>query len=103
MIYATKSELEIITDIIERHAPHCVVFVFGSRYRGNHKKYSDLDLAFMLPNKERLGLKRIGQLEYAFMESNLPYRVDVLDYNAISPEFRAVIDAGNSVLLFPKT
>jgi len=31
-------------------------------------------------------------LREAFAESNLPFRVEILDYNAISKEFQAVID-----------
>ncbi|MDR2697678.1 MAG: nucleotidyltransferase domain-containing protein [Holophagales bacterium] len=89
-------ELKIITSIINEYAPDCRVLVFGSRRDGTAKKYSDLDLAFV--GKEKLGLNRCVQLEDAFAESDLPYRVDVLDYHALSPEFRGIIDSGNEVL-----
>ena len=93
MIHASKEELKIINDIISRLASDCDVLAFGSRYHMKAKEYSDLDLAFV--GKEKLGLKRCLQLEDAFAESDLPYRVDVLDYYAISPEFRLIIDRGN--------
>jgi len=93
MICASEAELKIIDDIISRLAPDCDVLAFGSRYHNKAKNYSDLDLAFV--GKEKLGLKRCLQLEDAFAESDLPYRIDVLDYHAISPEFRTIIDGGN--------
>ena len=54
-----------------------------------------MDLAFVPPNGTKLGFKRVGELEFAFAESDLPYRVDVLDYHAVSESFREIIDNGN--------
>jgi predicted nucleotidyltransferase len=96
MISVSENELKIINDIISKLAVDCDVLVFGSRYYMKAKKYSDLDLAFV--GNEKLGLKRRFQLEDAFSESDLPYRVDVLDYNTLSPEFRAIIDSGNEII-----
>jgi type I restriction enzyme S subunit len=95
LICVSDYEHKIIANIIKKHAHDCDVLAFGSRYKWTVKDYSDLDLAFVLPNGEKMGLKRIGQLEDAFMESELPYRVDVVDYNGVSDEFRSIIDAGN--------
>jgi len=96
MIGVSKHELSIIIDIIAKYAPDCDVLVFGSRFNSTSKKYSDLDLAFVGDGK--LGMNRRLQLENAFAESDLPYRVDVLDYNSVSPEFCAIIDSGNEVI-----
>jgi predicted nucleotidyltransferase len=96
MIAVSGDELKIITDIIKEHAPECRVLAFGSRYSGTAKKYSDLDLAFA--GKEKMGLMKRFQLEDAFSESDLPFRVDVLDYNALPPEFRGIIDGGSELI-----
>jgi predicted nucleotidyltransferase len=96
MIGLSGDELKIITEIIQEHAPDCRVLAFGSRHFGTAKKYSDLDLAFM--GKEKMRLLKRFQLEDAFSESDLPFRVDVLDYNALSPEFREIIDGGNELI-----
>ena len=93
MIQVSEEEREIIDGIISQLAPDCDVLIFGSRYHGKAWEYSDLDLAFVAEGK--LGFDRCYQLKEAFSESDLPFRVDVLDYNAISPEFRAIIDGGN--------
>ena len=98
MICVSEFELDLIFNIINKYASDCDVLAFGSRYKWIPKDYSDLDLAFALTNGQKLGIKRIGQLEEAFSESELRYRVDVVDYNAISPEFRAIIDRGNEMI-----
>ena len=93
MIQISEKERAIVDDIISQLAPDCDVLIFGSRYHGKAWEYSDLDLVFA--GEGKLGLHRCCQLEDAFSESDLPYRVDVLDYHAVSPEFRAIIDGGN--------
>ena len=93
MICVTERELGIIIDIISKYTPDFDVLAFGSRYNRTPKKYSDLDLAFI--GDEKLGIKRRSQLRNAFSESDLSYQVDMVDYNAVSPEFQAIIDNGN--------
>jgi len=96
MIHVSERELEIIIDIIKAHAPTHDVLVFGSRFNSVPKKYSDLDLAFI--GDERLSLQTRTLLEDAFSESDLPFRVDVVDYRAASPDFRAIIDARSGAI-----
>ncbi|MDR1327221.1 MAG: nucleotidyltransferase domain-containing protein [Heliobacteriaceae bacterium] len=93
MVCVSDDELKIIIEIIKTYASDCDVLVFGSRYRGTHKNYSDLDLAFNC--NKTMSINRIAELKEAFEESDLPYRVDVLDYNTVSDEFRKIIDKGN--------
>ncbi len=39
-----------------------------------------------------LDWRRLAELKEAFQQSDLPFRVDLLDWNAISAEFRNVIE-----------
>ena len=55
------------------------------------KAHSDLDLVIV--GESAIPLQRMQLLEEAFSESDLPFRVDVLDWHAISPEFREQIVA----------
>lgn len=96
MIDATEEQLKIIVDILKRFVPHCEVRAFGSRYKGTSKDYSDLDLAIV--GEDKLDENVIANLKYAFEESDLPYRVDVLDWHAVSSEFRKVIEKGYEVV-----
>ncbi|MDR0705468.1 MAG: nucleotidyltransferase domain-containing protein [Planctomycetaceae bacterium] len=100
MICVSDKELKIILDIIETYASDCEVRVFGSRYKGTAKDYSDLDLVFV--GKEKLGINRTGELREAFEESDLPYRVDVLDWNSISENFKNIINKGYEIISAPK-
>ncbi|MDR0911539.1 MAG: nucleotidyltransferase domain-containing protein [Methanobrevibacter sp.] len=98
MIQISTDEMEIILKILKSHANDCEVLVFGSRIKGTDNNFSDLDLAFICSGE--LGLKRIIGLEIAFEESNLPYRVDVVDYNKSSQIFKNIID-NNNQKIFP--
>ena len=93
MIYMTDEEMKITMAIIERHANDCEVFIFGSRYDGSPKKFSDLDLAFKKNDNEKMVFRQCSNLEWAFSESDIPYRVDVIDYNATQDYFKKIIDA----------
>jgi predicted nucleotidyltransferase len=90
MIDIAPEHLRIVLDILEKYAPECETRVFGSRYTYRAKPYSDLDL--VLIGKDRLDVNQIAKITEAFQESTLPYRVDVLDWYAISPEFQKVIE-----------
>lgn len=96
MINVSPSHLEIVKKILQKYVPGCEVRVFGSRLKEKIKKYSDLDLAIV--GKEKLSGDIIYSLKENFQESDLPFRVDVLDWNSISPEFKAVINKEYEVL-----
>lgn len=96
MIYVAEKDLAIIKNILTKYIQNGRALAFGSRYKGTHKEYSDLDLAIDLNRK--MTLKELCDIKEAFEESTLNYRVDVLDYNGISAEFKAVIDEGYEVV-----
>jgi predicted nucleotidyltransferase len=91
MIAISESSLVLVRDILKKTVPNIEVRAFGSRVKGTNRKYSDLDLA--LVSEVRLGISILGNVREAFMESTLPFRVDVLDYNGVSENFRKIIDA----------
>lgn len=90
MIDITPAHLRIVLEILEKYAPECEVRAFGSRYAHTAKPYSDLDLALI--GISRLDVNQKAKIEEAFQESILPYRVDMLDWHMISPEFQTVIE-----------
>jgi len=91
MIAVSEDSLKMIKDILSKTIPHCEVRAFGSRVNGTNREYSDLDLAIV--GEKKLGISVLGDVQEAFMESTIPFRVDVLDYNAVSEKFRGIIDA----------
>jgi uncharacterized protein len=69
------------------------VYIFGSRSTGkNIKKGSDLDLALENGSGQLIDLKLLNQLDFDFEDSDLPYKVDLLDLNSTSQTFRAAIN-----------
>jgi len=63
--------------------------VFGSRARGDAGKFSDLDLCY----KVEIPKSEIIQIKTRFEESNLPYTVDIVNYNTCSESFQKKIDS----------
>ena len=88
----TPGDEKIVRDIISRFAPDCEVYAFGSRVSGAYKETSDLDLAFALSNGATLSIGQLGDIKEAFSESDLIFRVDVIDYNGARQYFREIID-----------
>ncbi|MBE7710257.1 MAG: nucleotidyltransferase domain-containing protein [Cyanobacteria bacterium SIG32] len=77
-----KQILSLFSDKIER------IYAFGSRVRGNYKKYSDLDLAIKFKKSNE---DTILYIRNALEESSLPIRVDLVDLDDISESFKSSI------------
>ena len=75
--------------ILQKHIPNKTVWAFGSRATRNAKRYSDLDLAII--GDASLSVSLLAALEDDFAESDLPFKVDLIDWTTISPEFRVII------------
>lgn len=95
MVDAKSDQIEIVRQILSKHAPQYEVWAFGSRVDGTAKKHSDLDLAIM--SEKPLPVKLLSGIRDAFSESDLPFRVDVVDWAAISAAFRKIIEKKHEV------
>ena len=72
----TKAELDILFFILKKYAKNIFwVKLFGSRARGDFRKTSDIDLAFLLRNPI------LHLIRDDFEQSGLPYTVDLVDYS----------------------
>lgn len=91
MLDLTPMQIRIVREILARYLPGTAVWVFGSRVDGTASRGSDLDLVAM--TKEPLSIEVLGRLRGAFSESDLPFRVDIVDWSAINDDFREVIEA----------
>ncbi len=86
LVDLSPQELATVHHILAQHVPGREVRVFGSRARGHAKPYSDLDLVLM--GASPLPLTTLGLLKEAFAESDLPWRVDLVDWASTAPEFQ---------------
>lgn len=100
MIDLNPKHFETVQHILAKHVPGCEVRAFGSRVKWTAKDYSDLDLAVV--GSKPLSWKQRGQLAEAFEESDLPMRVDVLDWHTISEEFKKIITEEYEVIQGPE-
>ena len=80
---------QIVRDILQKLVPRHAVWAFGSRATGKAKPFSDLDLAII--GKEPLPLSLCAELREAFSESDLPWKVDIVDGSALGEDFRRII------------
>ncbi len=90
MIHIEPDDLTEVREILERHVPRVPVYIFGSRSHGRQlKPFSDLDIC--LKGEKPVPTSTISGLKDAFAESNLPFKVDVVDWQALPDYFREVI------------
>lgn len=88
--------LKIVQDILQKCVPEREVWAFGSRAKWLAKEYSDLDLCIL--GKTPLSFRTLGLLEEAFEDSDLPYKVDVVDWATTSESFRQIIERDKVVV-----
>lgn len=82
----------IVREILRRHLPPGTrVFVFGSRAAGRVKPWSDLDLS--IEANEPISFIALATLREAFDESDLRWKVDLVDRATVSEAFGKIIDA----------
>ena len=82
--------LDEVRRILARHAPGARAWAFGSRTAGRAKHFSDLDV--VLEAENGVPIETLARLREAFSESDLPIKVDVVDWDALDPEFRSAIE-----------
>ncbi|MFE8872232.1 nucleotidyltransferase family protein [Acetobacter persici] len=85
----TPEERAIVLRILNEIVPDREVRAFGSRVTGKAKPFSDLDLAIM--GDEPLALETRARLEESFSDSDLPWKVDVLDWAQVDADFKRII------------
>lgn len=88
--------LAMVIDILRKHVPDYEVWAFGSRARRAARRYSDLDLAII--SAEPLSFSVSARLADDFSESDLPWRVDILDWATTSAAFRKIVERDKIVL-----
>ena len=72
--------LEQVRALLHAHVPHAEVWAYGSRVSGGGHEASDLDLVLRNPQNLLEETAALYDLKEAFTESNLPIRVDVMDW-----------------------
>ena len=88
MIDLDKKYIDIIKKTINSELSNYKLYIFGSRVKGNAKKYSDIDLAI---ESNELTDKIKSRLDFLFENSTIPYEIDIINLNTITENFRNCI------------
>ncbi|TSE27360.1 Nucleotidyltransferase domain protein [Tepidimonas sediminis] len=97
MLDLTPEQLDTVRRILDAHIPGRAVRVFGSRAAERAKPHSDLDL--LIPGPPLDDQVRAA-LVAAFEESDLPFRVDLVQERDIPHSSRARLEQ-EAVTLIP--
>ena len=82
----------LVLNILRANFPASAkIWVFGSRATGRARRYSDLDLAIDIGRP--MTLDETAALAEAFSDSDLPYRVDLVDWQEVDSRWRQKIMA----------
>jgi type I restriction enzyme S subunit len=93
----TADHRQLVLNILRARLPTSTkAWVFGSRATGRARRYSDLDLA--IDAGRPITLDEIAALAEAFSDSDLPYRVDLVDWHDIDDRWRRTIRAERMAL-----
>lgn len=71
-----------IVRLITALLPDVKIYLFGSRARGTNDEWSDIDLA--LDAGKKLPLTAVDEVGSVLAETNLPYKIDVVDFYRMS-------------------
>ena len=96
--------LALLRQLLQQHLPHAEVWAYGSRVNGDGHEASDLDLVVRHPADLKLETLKLLEMKQALSESNLPIRVDIVDWAHIPASFQreierayAVVQTGNAM------
>jgi predicted nucleotidyltransferase len=96
MINLNIDALQLVKAILKEYIPDESVYLFGSRCTGQIKPYSDIDLAII--TDKPISPLTMALLDNAFKESDLPYKVDIVDCSTIDQSFKNIIESRYEVI-----
>lgn len=93
-----KKYLEQVEALLRAHVPNAEVWAYGSRVTGGGHEASDLDLVLRNPKNPQETTGALYELKEAFIESNLPIRVDIMDWARVPVSFHREIEQAHVVV-----
>jgi predicted nucleotidyltransferase len=88
----TEEEFSLLTKILIEPMTKlgATLWIFGSRVRGDYKKFSDIDILYDTNNIFPTGA--ISKIKEDLEESRLPYKVDLVDVSDLAKSYAANIN-----------
>ena len=85
----SPDQIEFISSTVRALFPGIEVILFGSRIDGGFKPSSDLDVC--LKGLTELPLAKLEQLHELLSNSDLPFKVDIVDFSRTDDDFKKII------------
>lgn len=84
----------LIQSLVKKYLPDATVWVYGSRVKGTAQTHSDLDMIVFVTEQQKL---QVSDLQEAFDDSILPFRVDLFVWSDVPEEFHKTIESEHIV------
>ena len=84
-----KEDKNKIIRILDALFPDVKIYLYGSRARGTHREWSDIDLA--LDIGQPIERRCIQEARDILAESSIMYKIELVDLHRISEDFKNVI------------
>jgi uncharacterized protein len=97
-LHLPEKHLSLVQQLLQQHIPQAEVLAYGSRVNGDYYEASDLDLVARFPHTLPRKVFRLAPVQDAFVESNLPIIVQIVDWEGIPDSFHDEILAGYVVI-----
>lgn len=88
-LFIKPEYLKILKDIFNSYCPNAEIWAYGSRIKGEAHPGSDLDLVVKDFNDEN---KNIFELKELINNSNIPFIVDIQEFDRLPESFRKEIE-----------
>lgn len=87
-LFIKPEHLKMLTDIFDSYCPDAEIWAYGSRVNGDAHDGSDLDLTVKTFNSDN---KDIPTLKRVLSESNIPFLIDIIEFDTLPPTFQKEI------------
>jgi predicted nucleotidyltransferase len=91
--------LRYLLEQLKLYIPDATVWAFGSRVKGSNRTSSDLDLAVLCD--KQTAKKQLPKLNEVFIESDIPFKVQLLDFNRLPANMQENIEKKYVILYRP--
>lgn len=64
------------------------LWIFGSRARGNHHKFSDIDILYDLSEAENISPAFISKIYAELEDSDIPYKINLVNNKELAKSYK---------------
>lgn len=90
----TEAEIDLLQQLLIQpiKSQDGKVWVFGSRARGDNRKFSDIDILCEFPQSTILPAGFIAHITESLEDSNFPYKVDLVSRSEVAQSYKDQVE-----------